>query len=385
MPMFRFLTGGESHGLALVTIIDGLPSNLPLTKSDIDRELKRRQLGYGRGGRMAVEQDSVDIVSGVRGGRTLGSPISLMITNKDWPNWTEIMAVDTAPPTEAILTKPRPGHADLSGLIKYGFGDVRDVLERASARETAARVAVGAVAKRFLNEFKISVVSSVTRIGTVETARQIEKPADGNVADKSPVRTLDAAAGAAMTAAIDEAAQAGETLGGIFEVVAFGVPVGLGSYAQWDRRLDAAIARALASVPAIKGVEFGDGFDLAARLGSEAHDEIGYSEALGFFRATNRSGGVEAGMTNGSPLRVKAAMKPIPTLGKPLMTVDINTKAPAEAISERSDVCAVPAAAVVGEAVVAIELADAMLARFGGDNLEQVKRAWQASLAGERL
>ncbi len=385
MSMLRFLTGGESHGVALMTIIDGVPSNLPLRKTEIDRELKRRQLGYGRGGRMAIEQDAVDIVSGVRGGRTLGSPISLMITNKDWPNWTEIMAADSAPPADSVLTQPRPGHADLTGLIKYGFGDVRDVLERASARETAARVAVGAVAKRLLREFGIAVESAVLRIGSVEAVSRVTKPGDGANADGSPVRTLDKTAEPAMTAEIDTAAQAGETLGGIFEVVVFGVPVGLGSYAQWDRRLDGAIGRALLSVPAIKGVEIGDGFDLASRPGSEAHDEIGYAVDKGFFRTSNRSGGIEAGMTNGSPVRITAAMKPIPTLGKPLTTVDIVTKEPATAINERSDICAVPAASVVGEAVVAIEIANALLDKFGGDNIDEIKRAWQASREAERL
>ncbi len=381
----RFLTGGESHGLALVALIDGVPSNMPLVKADIDKDLARRQLGYGRGGRMAIERDAVDIASGVRGGRTLGSPISLIITNKDWPNWTEIMDVETAPPADAILTKPRPGHADLSGLIKYGFGDVRDVLERASARETAARVAVGAVAKRLLAEFNVTVESAVLSIGAASTDKGVAVPGQGLDADKSPVRCLDEDAASGMQAAIDEAGAAGETLGGVFEVAAFGMPVGLGSYTQWDKRLDAALARALMSIPAIKGVEVGDGFRLAERLGSAAHDEISYSPDKGFFRSTNRAGGLEAGMTNGGTLRVSAAMKPIPTLGKPLMTVDVVTKAPAEAISERSDVCAVPAASVVGEAVVAIELANALLAKFGGDNLDETKRAFDAYQKDSRL
>jgi chorismate synthase len=376
--MLRFLTGGESHGLALVTIIDGAPSNLPLAKADIDRDLERRQMGYGRGGRMSIERDAVDIASGVRGGRTLGSPISLIITNKDWPNWAAIMDVEAAPPVDAILTKPRPGHADLSGLIKYGFGDVRDVLERASARETAARVAVGAVAKRLLAEFGISVESAVLSIGAAATERGVQSAGEGALADKSPVRCLDEDVARGMMAGIDEAGAKGETLGGVFEVAAFGVPVGLGSYTQWDRRLDAALARAMMSIPAIKGVEIGDGFRLAERTGSEAHDEISYAPETGFFRSTNRAGGLEAGMTNGSAVRLRAAMKPIPTLGKPLMTVDIITKAPAEAISERSDVCAVPAASVVGEAVVAIELANALLSKFGGDNLDEIGRAFTA-------
>ncbi len=383
--MLRFLTGGESHGLALVAIIDGVPANMLLVKGDIDKDLARRQLGYGRGARMDIERDAVDIASGVRGGRTLGSPISLIITNKDWPNWTEIMDVETAPPADAILTKPRPGHADLSGLIKYGFGDVRDVLERASARETAARVAVGAVAKRLLAEFNVTVESAVLSIGAASTDKGVALPGHGREADKSPVRCLDPEAARGMQAAIDEAGTAGETLGGVFEVAAFGMPVGLGSYTQWDKRLDASLARALMSIPAIKGVEIGDGFRLAERLGSAAHDEISYSPDKGFFRSTNRAGGLEAGMTNGGTLRLSAAMKPIPTLGKPLMTVDIVSKAPAEAISERSDVCAVPAASVVGEAVVAIELANALLAKFGGDNLDETKRAYEAYTKESRL
>jgi chorismate synthase len=377
--MFRFLTGGESHGLALVAVIDGVPSRLSLEAEDIDRDLKRRQLGYGRGGRMQIERDAVTIASGVRGGKTLGSPISLIISNKDWPNWTDIMSVEAGPPNETVLTKPRPGHADLAGLIKYGFGDVRNVLERASARETAARVAIGAVAKRLLAEFGIEVASSVISIGQVSASATVMSPADGPKADQSLVRCLDEGTSKEMTAVIDEAAAAGETLGGVFEVAVFGVPVGLGSYAQWDRRLDGNIAKAVMSIPAIKGVEIGDGFGLAERMGSEAHDEISYSPEAGFIRSTNRAGGLEAGLTNGSPVRVRAAMKPIPTLGKPLMTVDIITKQPAEAISERSDVCAVPAASVVAEAVVAIELADAVLRKYGGDSLEEALSHFAAS------
>lgn len=382
--MLRFLTGGESHGLALVTVIDGIPSNLRLTADSIDSELARRQIGYGRGGRMQIEKDKIDIVSGVRGGLTLGSPISLIISNKDWPNWTEIMDVEAEIPADAKLTKPRPGHADLAGLIKYGFGDIRNVLERASARETAARVAVGAVAKRLLDEFDISVGSAVFSIGDIRSERVIDNVEDSLAADSSSVRCLDEEATKAMMAAIDEAGAKGETLGGVFEVAVFGLPIGLGSYAQWDRRLDGALARALMSIPAIKGVEIGDGFDLATRLGSQAHDEISYSKDRGFFRSTNRSGGLEAGLTNGSPVRLRAAMKPIPTLGKPLMTVDIKTKEPAEALAERSDVCAVPAASVVGEAVVAIEIASAFLTKFGGDSLEETRRNHAAYLKEQR-
>jgi chorismate synthase len=382
--MLRFLTGGESHGLALVTVIDGVPANVPLVPDDINKELKRRQIGYGRGGRMNIEQDQAEIISGVRGGSTLGSPISLIIHNKDWENWQRVMGVEAKPDDADILTQPRPGHADLAGAIKYGFGDIRNVLERASARETAARVAVGAVAKRILAEFGISVVSAVMAIGDVKSSVSIDKPRDVEKADKSPVRCLDADAAVGMMAAIDEASRTGETLGGIFEVAVFGLPIGLGTYAQWDRRLDAALARAIISIPAIKGVEFGDGFDLAARPGSQAHDEISYDRERGFFRSTNRSGGLEAGITNGSTLRLRAAMKPIPTLGKPLATVDIATKKPAEAIRERSDVCAVPAAGVVGEAVVAIEIASAFLAKFGGDNINETRRNYDSYLKESR-
>ncbi len=382
--MLRFLTAGESHGPALVTVIDGVPANLPLTQENIDRELARRQLGYGRGGRMKIEKDQADILSGVRGGTTLGSPISIIIRNKDWENWQGLMGVDARPEEKDILTQPRPGHADLAGVIKYGFGDIRNVLERASARETAARVAVGAVAKRILAEFGITVVSAVVAIGDVKTSARIEGPRDGEKADKSPVRCLDKEAAESMMAAIDEAGEVGETLGGIFEVAVFGLPVGLGTYAQWDRRLDAALARAITSIPAIKGVEFGDGFDLAAKPGSQAHDEISYNPSRGFFRSTNRSGGMEAGISNGSTLTLRAAMKPIPTLGKPLATIDIATKEPAEAIKERSDVCAVPAAGVVGEAVVAIEIASAFLRKFGGDNLGETRRNYESYVKENR-
>jgi chorismate synthase len=378
--MLRFLTGGESHGLALVTVIDGVPANVPLAPDYINKELARRQLGYGRGGRMKIERDQADILSGVRGGATLGSPISIVIQNKDWANWQNVMGIEANPDDLDILTQPRPGHADLAGAIKYGFGDIRNVLERASARETAARVAVGAVAKRILEEFGITVVSTVIAIGDVKAKEGIVKPADLEKIDKSPVRCLDTEAAAGMMAAIDEAASTGETLGGVFEVAVFGLPVGLGTYAQWDRRLDAALARAVMSIPAIKGVEFGDGFDLAYRPGSQAHDEISYGKERGFFRSTNRSGGLEAGITNGSTLRLRAAMKPIPTLGKPLATVDIATREPAEAIKERADVCAVPAAGVVGEAVTAIEIASAFLTKFGGDSLGETRRNYESYL-----
>jgi len=266
--MIRFLTGGESHGLALIAVVEGFPSRLKLSERDINNELARRQLGYGRGGRMQIERDTISIASGVRSGLTLGSPISLVISNKDWPNWMEIMSVEAEPPKESVLTRPRPGHADLSGVIKYGFGDIRSVLERASARETAARVAVGAVAKKLLKEFGITIASSVLTIGKANTKIAVTSEADNIRADKSPVRCLDQDTEQSMITAIDEAAKSGETLGGIFEVAAFGLPTGLGSYTQWDRRLDGNLAKALMSIPAIKGVEIGDGFELAERIGS---------------------------------------------------------------------------------------------------------------------
>lgn len=379
MPMLRFLTAGESHGKSLTAIIDGVPSNLQVKADYINAHLKRRQLGYGRGDRMAIEADKAEITGGVRGGKTMGGPVSLVINNKDWNNWQKAMDAEEIAEAEK-LSRPRPGHADLSGMLKYNVNDARNVLERASARETAARVAVGAVARRFLAEFDISIESCVTGIGTATTDATIFSSGAGEKADKSPVRCLDANAESAMIKEIDKAADAGDTLGGTFEVVVFGLPAGIGSYSQWDTRLDARIAKAVASIPAIKGVEFGDGFALAQRFGSEAQDEIFYEPGRGYFRKTNRAGGLEAGMTNGSPVRIRAAMKPIPTLKQCLATVDVSTKKPAKAIHERSDVCAVPAASVIGEAVVAIEVMEAMLEKFGGDCMDDIMVSYRAYL-----
>ncbi len=382
--MLRYLTAGESHGPSLTTIVEGMPANLPLSPKDIDVELSRRQMGYGRGGRMKIEQDRVSITAGVRHGVTLGSPITLTITNRDFTNWQETMGIevevkvqDTRPP----VTRPRPGHADLAGAIKYGHRDIRNVLERSSARETTARVAVGAVCKRLLREFGISVLSHVVEIGGVRASRGDATPEQIQaLAEASPVRCVDREAAEAMVARIDEARRRKTTLGGIFEIIVEGVPVGLGSYVQWDRKLDGRLARALMSIQAIKGVEVGLGFTVAGRFGFEAHDEIFYDperqgpHGLKFYRKTNYAGGLEGGVTNGEPILLRAAMKPLSTQYAPLRSVDLETKEPFEATVERSDVCAVPAAGVIGEGVVAFEVANALREKFGGDSLEEMKR-----------
>lgn len=382
--MLRYLTAGESHGPSLTTIVEGMPANLPLSPKDIDVELSRRQMGYGRGGRMKIEQDRVSITAGVRHGVTLGSPITLTITNRDFTNWQETMGIevevkvqDTRPP----VTRPRPGHADLAGAIKYGHRDIRNVLERSSARETTARVAVGAVCKRLLREFGISVLSHVVEIGGVRASRGDATPEQIQaLAEASPVRCVDREAAEAMVARIDEARRRKTTLGGIFEIIVEGVPVGLGSYVQWDRKLDGRLARALMSIQAIKGVEVGLGFTVAGRFGFEAHDEIFYDperqgpHGLKFYRKTNYAGGLEGGVTNGEPILLRAAMKPLSTQYAPLRSVDMETKEPFEATVERSDVCAVPAAGVIGEGVVAFEVANALREKFGGDSLEEMKR-----------
>ena len=388
MPFGRlsFHTAGESHGRGLVAVIEGVPSGLPLDPAtEIDPELRRRQGGYGRGRRMQIESDRAEIVSGIRLGETLGSPISMLVWNRDWKNWTTAMA--HAPPVPGGNPKalrpvylPRPGHADLAGVLKYDRRDARDVLERASARETAARVACGAVAKTLLRALGATVGSHVTRIGPVEARVPSPRPADLNaVADASPVRTLDPEADAAMIEAIDEARQAGDTLGGCFEVVVRGLPVGLGSYVSWDRKLDGRLAQAVMSVHAVKGVEIGPAFANAARPGSRVHDAIlrddAHALAGGFARARNRAGGLEGGVTTGGPLVVRGAMKPISTLlRKRLPSVDLRDGSVREAAVERSDVCAVPAAAVVAEAMVALVAADAVLEKFGGDSLSELRR-----------
>lgn len=378
---FRFLTAGESHGEALTAVIDGTPAGLPLTESDVNGDLGRRQRGYGRGGRMKIEQDQVHISAGVRWGLTLGSPITLTIRNRDWENWQQTMSVGPPPAGAApkMVTRPRPGHADLAGAMKYGHHDIRNVLERSSARETTARVAVAGVAKRLLAEFGITILSHVTEIGGVRIG-PLALPWDeiARRAEASEVRCADPEAERAMIEAIDAAKGKGDTLGGVFEVVALGCPVGLGSYVHWDRKLDGRLTQAFCSIHAIKGAEVGMGFEAARRPGSEVHDEILFDPAGGFTRGTNSAGGLEGGVTNGQPVVVRAAMKPISTLRRPLRSVDLETKAPVEAVVERSDVCAVPAAGVVGEAMMAIVLAHAFLEKFGGDSLDEIRRNYGA-------
>ncbi len=374
--MLRFLTAGESHGEMLMGIIEGMPAGLLIRVTDIDRDLARRQIGYGRGNRMKIEKDQVKIYAGVRWGRTLGSPIGLMIRNKDWENWRDKMSADPMFMNSAEpVTRPRPGHADLAGALKYGMNDIRNILERSSARETAMRVAVGSVAKRLLEEFGIEVMSHVLSIGGVfakapkMSLRELRKRSEA-----SELRCSDPDAEKRMMRKIDEAKLAGDTLGGVFEVIVGGVPVGLGSHAHWDRKLDARLAGALMSVQAIKGVEVGAGFGVANRPGSQVHDEIFWSRKEGFYRKTNMAGGIEGGISNNEPIVLRAAMKPIPTLMKPLRSVDLASKKPFKASVERSDVCAVPAAGVVAEAAVAIELAQALVEKFGGDSLDEMKR-----------
>ncbi len=372
----RFVTAGESHGPGLTAILEGIPAGLALPREEIDRDLARRQLGHGRGGRMKIERDRVRVSAGLRHGRTLGSPLALHVDNLDYRNWEERM---NPWPVEAEIEEvhlPRPGHADLPGLLKYGHSDVRNVLERASARETTARVAVGAVCKVLLRELGVEIRSHVVQIGTVRAPERNDLAvADFDAVDESPVRCLDADASAAMVAEIDRARKANESLGGVFEVRAFGLVPGLGSHVSWDRRLDGRIAQAIMSIQAMKGVAIGDAFDVAGRVGSQAHDEIFWSEERGYWRPTNRAGGLEGGMTNGEPLVVRGAMKPLPTLTKPLRSVDVATKEPAQALRERTDSCTVPAAAVVAEAMLAIVLAGAYLEKFGGDHVDDVKAA----------
>ncbi|WP_447973024.1 chorismate synthase [Nitrospira sp. Kam-Ns4a] len=380
--MLRYLNAGESHGKCLLAIVEGVPAGLPLTAEFINQDLARRQKGYGRGGRMRVEEDRVEFTCGVRKGRTLGSPIGLLVANKDWENWKEVMAAEPGPvPQEKVVTRPRPGHADLVGAIKYGHRDIRNVLEKASARETAIRVAVGGVAKALLAEFGIRVVSYTVEIGGVVANRAEDPLRSYELAEASEVRSPDPDAGVKMVELIRTAKHRGDTLGGVFEVVVTNPPVGLGSYAQWDRRLSARLAMALMSIQAMKGVEIGMGFEAARRFGSEVHDEIFYEPGRGFVRTTNHAGGLEGGITNGEPIVLRVAMKPISTLYNPKKSVDIQTKEPFDATVERSDICTVPAAGVVGEAVVAFEMACAMVEKFGGDSLDEMKRNFDAYLA----
>jgi chorismate synthase len=380
--MFRWLTAGESHGRALVAICDGVPAGINLTTEDLAAALARRRAGYGRGARMTFEQDEVELTGGVRHGRTLGGPVAIRIANTEWPKWETVMAADPVDPGElagqarnAPLTRPRPGHADLAGMQKYGHTDARPVLERASARETAARVALGEVARRLLSQvLGIEILSHVVAIGTIQApASTMPAPQDRPAIDADPVRCADPATSQAMVAEIETAKKDGDTLGGVVEVLAFGLPPGLGSFTHWDRRLDGRLAGALMSVQAIKGVEVGDGFTTATRRGSQAHDEIEATEN-GIARRTNRAGGIEGGMSTGEPLRVRAAMKPISTVPRALDTVDTSTGEAAKAINQRSDVTAVPAAGVVAEAMVALVLAEAAIEKFGGDSAEEMRR-----------
>jgi chorismate synthase len=385
----RWLTAGESHGPALVAVLEGLPAGTEITTERLADELSRRRAGYGRGARMSFEQDAVELLGGVRHGLTLGSPIAVLVGNSEWPKWTTVMSADPVDPAEleglaraAPLTRPRPGHADLVGMQKYGFDDARPILERASARETAARVALGAIAKAFLAQaLDVEVLSHVVSIGTAAAPEEaVPAAADRDRVDADPVRCFDPAASAAMVAEIDAARADGDTLGGVVEVVVHGLPPGLGSHTHWDRRLDSRLAGALMGIQAIKAVELGDGFATAHRRGSAAHDEI-EGTTSGVRRRTGRSGGTEGGMSTGEVLRVRAAMKPISTVPRALDTIDVSTGEAAKAINQRSDVCAVPAAGVVAEAMVALVLADAALEKFGGDAVAETRRNRDAYLA----
>lgn len=388
--MVRWLTAGESHGEALVGILEGFPAGIEVTRADVQAALARRRLGYGRGARMKFEQDEVRLLGGVRHGRTLGGPVAVEVGNTEWPKWEQVMSADPVDPEvlegrarNAPLTRPRPGHADFTGMQKYGFDEARPILERASARETATRVALGTVAAAFLSQLGVSLVSHTVQIRDVAVpdAAPLPRAADVEALDADPLRCFDAETSRAMVEAVDEAHRSGETLGGVVEVLAYGLPPGLGSHVHWDRRLDSRLAGALMGIQAIKGVELGDGFQTAARPGSEAHDEI-VRPAPGepVTRAANRAGGVEGGMSTGDVLRVRAAMKPIATVPKALRTVDTSTGEDATAHHQRSDVCAVPAAGVVAEAMTALVLAEAVLEKFGGDSVEETRRNLESYL-----
>lgn len=386
--MLRVLTAGESHGPELVAFMEGLPAGVPISRAAIQQDLARRKLGYGRGSRMKFEEDELTISAGVRHGLSIGSPIALRVGNTEWPKWTEVMSAEPVEFTDrsrgrgAALTRPRPGHADLVGMQKYGFDEARPILERASARETAARVALGAIARSFLGELGIRLVSHTLSIGPVRVpdGAALPTPDDVDALDADPLRCFDAATSAAMVAEVDDAKKDGDTLGGIVEVLAYGVPPGLGSHVQWDRRLDGRLAQALMSIQAIKGVEVGDGFETTRRRGSAAHDEL-FAADGGITRASDRAGGTEGGMSTGTVLRVRAGMKPIATVPHALRTIDVSTGEAATAHHQRSDVCAVPAAGVVAEAMVAIVLADAVLEKFGGDALIETRRNLESYLA----
>ena len=391
--MLRWLTAGESHGPALIGTLEGLPAGVNVTSAEVAAALARRRLGYGRGARMSFEQDEVTFLGGVRHGLTQGGPVAIMVGNTEWPKWETVMSADPVDPAEltgargAALTRPRPGHADLVGMTKYGFDDARPVLERASARETAARVALGTVAEAFLRQAAgIELVAHTVQVGpiTVPDDAPLPPAAATEALDADPIRCFHAETSAAMVAEIDQCQKDGDTLGGVVEVVVYGAPVGLGSHVHWDRRLDSRLAGALMGIQAIKGVEVGDGLRTAARRGSQAHDEIEYG-ADGVQRRTNRAGGIEGGMTNGEPIRVRAAMKPISTVPRALDTIDTSTGEPAKAIHQRSDVCAVAPAAVVAQAMVALVVADALVEKFGGDSVAEVRRnidAYKAATPG---
>ncbi len=388
MTNLRFFTSGESHGRAIMGIIEGVPAGLSVSSAYIDKDLLRRQKGYGRGARMKIESDTARILSGIRRGKTLGSPITLLIENKDWPQWEKIMSSEPINFKLKAVTRPRPGHADLAGAIKYNTHDIRNVLERSSARETAARVAVGAIAKKLLSEFNIKIISYVEGIGGISIQNTEYRTQNTDIdillsmfkkAEKSPVRCPDANASKKMISLIDKAIKEGNSLGGVFKVIVTGTPVGLGSYSHWDRRLDARLAHGLMSIQAIKGVEIGPGFEISGKFGSEVMDEI-YYDSSRFYRKTNNAGGIEGGISNGMPIVLRAAMKPIPTQRAPLSSVDIISKKAFKAIYERSDICAVPAASVIGEAMAALVIADSFLEKFGGDSMEEVKRNYKGYL-----
>src|SRR5213594_182589 len=392
--MLRYFTAGESHGPCLTMIIDGVPAGFPIEINKINHDLWRRQQGYGRGGRILIEKDEVQIRSGIRWGETLGSPVALGIENRDWKNWTKKMSPAPEDRDESIaVTKPRPGHADLAGVLKYDHSDIRNTLERASARDTVSRTAVGSFCKQLLEPFGIRILGYLRSLGGIEAkSNRLTYEEVYELAEQSPVRVADKEAEEKMVALIDECKKKGDTLGGIFEVVALGLPPGLGSHTQWDRKLDGRLAQALMSIQAIKGVEIGLGFEMARRRGSEVHDEIFFDPnkmvtegtprivPTGFYRGSNNSGGTEGGMTNGAPLIARVAMKPISTLMSPLQSVDLRSKQAADASVERSDVCAAPAAAVVGESVVAFEIARAFLEKFGGDSLREIRRNYESYL-----